>query len=1160
LPHGAGSDVIHNYTEDFTTARYSSSQHTTAWWDTLSGRLSLHPFEITAACSVSMPDMAYGVTICGDYAYVGAYSAGLRIIDISDPTNPTLAGFYDTPDNANNVAVAGDYAYVADWSSGLQVIDISDPTNPTYAGSYEVPGLSLGVTVWGDYAYLADHANSAQLQILDISDPTDPMPVASYTTPGSTRYVVISGDYAYVAEIDSGLEVVDISDPTNPTFAGRCTTPGMARGLDVSGDYAYIGDDLEGLQVIDISDPTNPVIIGSRVLPSYALRVAACGDYVYVADHAGGLQVVDVSDPANPRSAGSYHTPSHAHGIAVSGTHACVADWASGLQVLHVADPVQPPLLAGNCDTPGSANRICVEGDRAFVADGISGLTVIDITDPTEPVVVGTHDTPDDAQGIAIAGNYAYVADETSGLQIVNVTDPTSPSPATAYDTPGRARAVSIFGDFAYVADWTSGLQVVDIRDPLNPAPAGSLGTPGPAEDLLVSGEHIFVAAGHSGIQVIDISSPLSPALVGNHDTPGYAEEVVLAGDFAFVADGDSGLQVISVADPAGPVFAANFDTPGYACGVSVIGDFAFVADGDSGFIVIDISTPTSPAFFGAFDTQGSANGIEVSGDFAYVASGDAGIQTLKVFERRFNTPDNQARSEVVHESNEMFTSVRLTTFQTDSIRWEISADSGLHWENLLPDGVWHSFSNPGGCLMWRSTLSEPPAYVNPTCWQLEMEYWSEITSHVMDGELDPNSMLLCSAGLNLYVDYDGEYLYVATEGVGGTSGLDHFVLVGVDLAGSVQAPWSKTGTVAARTLCLGSEDSNGWCGWFDADDAALAYSVACTSGTYLEGMVRLDTYFGGLLGPHIYVAAAAYESPDGGALTAQTPAGDGDGDIEADEYAYLPLHAMDGRLDERAVCVASSDTFNLFADWDGEYLYVAAEGVSRTDGLDHIILCGLDLTSPVNAPWAKTGTVAERLIFLGNEDSNNWCGWYDENENGLSGLRAHSASGVYLEGLIRLEDHLVSVPPEGVYLALGAYQSPDSGALVGQAPSGNFDGNIDAPEYAYFSWGFSGTANHGLNDGVVPPPVLINVSPNPFVTQTRLVFSLPYREHISARVYNLRGRWIRTLAAGPYAAGTNAIVWDGRDQHGSPIAPGIYFINLRACGTATTRKVILLR
>ena len=60
-------------------------------------------------------------------AYVADDSAGLVVLDISDPANITQLGAFNTGGLALSVQVVGNLAYVADGSSGLVVLDISDP-------------------------------------------------------------------------------------------------------------------------------------------------------------------------------------------------------------------------------------------------------------------------------------------------------------------------------------------------------------------------------------------------------------------------------------------------------------------------------------------------------------------------------------------------------------------------------------------------------------------------------------------------------------------------------------------------------------------------------------------------------------------------------------------------------------------------------------------------------------------------------------------------------------------------------------------------------------------------------------------------------------------------------------------------------------------------
>ncbi len=156
-----------------------------------------------------------------------------------------------------------------------------------------------------------------------------------------------------------------------------------------------------------------------------------------------------------------------------------------------------------------------------------------------------------------------------------------------------------------------------------------------------------------------------------------------------------------------------------------------------------------------------------------------------------------------------------------------------------------------------------------------------------VDGALDASAVKVASAGgVDLYLDYNGSDLYVATQAAGGSQS-DAFVFVTGPPPGAMAAsPWAKAGQVAGWSLFLGNESGNNWCGW-----TGQAGTVAQAAGTYLEGTVNLSSEFGSVP-PVVYVAVGRYQTADGGALVAQAPAGNGNGDLEASEYYAYDLSA----------------------------------------------------------------------------------------------------------------------------------------------------------------------------------------------------------------------------------------------------------------------------
>ncbi len=84
--------------------------------------------------------------------------------------------------------------------------------------------------------------------------------------------------------------------------------------------------------------------------------------------------------------------------------------------------------------------------------------------------------------------------------------------------------------------------------------------------------------------------------------------------------------------------------------------------------------------------------------------------------------------------------------------------------------------------------------------------------------------------------------------------------------------------------------------------------------------------------------------------------------------------------------------------------------------------------------------------------------------------------------------------------------------------------------------------------------------SPNPFNASTAISFTLPSRQDVLIRVYNILGQEVRELAGGSYSAGEHTVIWDGSDRAGRTVSSGIYFYSIEASGKVLTKKMVLLK
>ena len=85
--------------------------------------------------------------------------------------------------------------------------------------------------------------------------------------------------------------------------------------------------------------------------------------------------------------------------------------------------------------------------------------------------------------------------------------------------------------------------------------------------------------------------------------------------------------------------------------------------------------------------------------------------------------------------------------------------------------------------------------------------------------------------------------------------------------------------------------------------------------------------------------------------------------------------------------------------------------------------------------------------------------------------------------------------------------------------------------------------------------------TPNPFRDQATLAFQIPSAGPVSLEIYDVTGRRVARLMSGErVAAGSHRVIWQGRNDAGQTVAPGVYFANLVTVDGAQTRKLTMLR
>lgn len=138
-----------------------------------------------------------------------------------------------------------------------------------------------------------------------------------------------------------------------------------------------------------------------------------------------------------------------------------------------------------------------------------------------------------------------------------------------------------------------------------------------------------------------------------------------------------------------------------------------------------------------------------------------------------------------------------------------------------------------------------------------------------------------------------------------------------------------------------------------------------------------------------------------------------------------------------------------------------------------------------------------------------------------------------------------------GTREALCLLRASDGAIYAGTTPHGDV-----------FKLSPTGIGTDGGNDQH-PIPFAGSLSqnyPNPFNPHTTVSYSLPEDAWVEISIYDLLGKRVKTLLRSYCPAGDHRVEWDGRDEQGTELAGGIYFLRLSAGDVTQTRKMIFLQ
>jgi hypothetical protein len=123
--------------------------------------------------------------------------------------------------------------------------------------------------------------------------------------------------------------------------------------------------------------------------------------------------------------------------------------------------------------------------------------------------------------------------------------------------------------------------------------------------------------------------------------------------------------------------------------------------------------------------------------------------------------------------------------------------------------------------------------------------------------------------------------------------------------------------------------------------------------------------------------------------------------------------------------------------------------------------------------------------------------------------------------------------------------------------------GDTAYTDFAVVAAGYIGSSPTSGTDGDIDVPVyrLLPSSPNPVEGATLIRYELAKSDRVHLAIYDVAGQQVKTLVDLPVQkAGPHSVRWDGLDNNGRTVAPGVYFYRLETDRFEETKSLTVIR
>jgi hypothetical protein len=685
---------------------------------------------------------------------------------------------------------------------------------------------------------------------------------------------------------------------------------------------------------------------------------------------------------------------------------------------------------------------------------------------------------------------------------------------SNSVETPGLSQAIALGGGFAYVANGSDdgdggSISILDMTIPRAPQIQSTLATPGSALDIGVAGGLVCVADGPEGLTIVDASDPAHPSVVGRLANVGFVHCVAVSGSVALI--GSDQLYAVDLSSPTSPEILGQCEAPG-SSRIVFDGTLAYVSCDYQGFRIIDFADPHQLGLIGRFDVACQEASLAVSLPYVYVTGRTYGFGVIDV-----SDPSLPAQ-------------IGWSPVPEDGIAVEVRGGRAY-----VADGQRLSVIDIGDPTA-PALLGQLPIPEFPHAVTLAEEYafvpsgyaGVQIVNIAHDWPAEPVGGL-APLGHTEDVQASGRFAYTA-EGSAGLAVVDLVDPAHPVVVGNASLPNGNAARMVAvegvRACVIDSQPQ------LHVFDVSEPDAPVCLSSIPLPQYASALVMAGGWAfvpcgGNGLVMIDTGDAHPEQAMWIYDTPGWASDVAVQG-QLAYVVDHAYLLVLD---VSDPSSPQLLGQSDQSADEISVEGNRACLSNGYGSLVL--MDVSDPTDPVQIAECDISSYTLTV----ALSWPYVYSSNEEGgLVIHRVDGAAGFEFAGSCELPRNAGTIAREGDRLLVPLW---DCGLHVYSPQCGDAAMLTEVPR----------------RDAAVALR-----APNPFIAPAVVRLALGRATHVRLAVFDASGRHVATLANGRFEAGEAEIRWDGRDDRGTALQQGVYFVSCRTENGESARKLTLVR